>query len=452
MSTERIFEYKNLVNLLIFLFPLTFILGNFAINISLTLICILGLIVLKKDIFDLNINLEIILLIFFFSFLIFTTVLNIYLNDIVQNFSLFSEERFIKSILFLRYLLFAFVISKLLDKNLINLKIFFISCLIFCSFVSLDIILQFLSGKDLFGYSGSLVNKSGPFGDEHVAGGYLLRFFLFSLIGIQILFSKNKKNRDFIFFLFTFISIISIFYSGNKMSFAVLPLCLILISLFLKSSRIYILAAVILSTITIMQSIKYDKQFKIYYNAFYINIQETPKHFFKKLYIDNFASNEKKEILQNQIKDNSYGWSVRTGHKQIFLTAIDVWKQNKFLGGGIRSFRINCSKTLDNHFRMCEGHPHNYYLEFLTDTGIFGLILILFFISVLVFKNNKKFLKKKLFKNKNFFYLPFYLYLFIEFFPLKSTGSFFSTFNSTYIFLLLGVLLSKKISKSSTAT
>ena len=236
------------------------------------------------------------------------------------------------------------------------------------------------------------------------------------------------------------------------MSFLMLPLCLILISLFLQSSRIYILAAVILSIIAIMQSVKYDKQFKIYYSAFFVNIQETPKHFFKKIYIDNFAPQEKKEILQNQIKDTNKGWAVRTGHKQIFLTATDVWKQNKLLGGGMRSFRINCSKTLDNSYRMCEGHPHNYYLEFLTDTGIFGLILILFFISILIFKNYKKFFNKKLFKNATFFYLPFYLYIFIEFFPIKSTGSFFSTFNSTYIFFLLGFLLSKKISKYSTAT
>ena len=131
MSTERIFNIKNSVNLLIFLFPLTFILGNFAINIGLTFICILGISILKKDIFDLDFNIEKILLIFFFSFLIFTTVLDIYLNNTNQNINLLNEERFLKSILFLRYLLFAFIISKLLDRNLINLKIFFIFMLNF---------------------------------------------------------------------------------------------------------------------------------------------------------------------------------------------------------------------------------------------------------------------------------------------------------------------------------
>ena len=98
MSTERIFNIKNSVNLLIFLFPLTFILGNFAINIGLTFICILGISILKKDIFDLDFNIEKILLIFFFSFLIFTTVLDIYLNITNQNINLLNEERFLKSI------------------------------------------------------------------------------------------------------------------------------------------------------------------------------------------------------------------------------------------------------------------------------------------------------------------------------------------------------------------
>ena len=94
MSTERIFNIKNSVNLLIFLFPLTFILGNFAINIGLTFICILGISILKKDIFDLDFNIEKILLIFFFSFLIFTTVLDIYLNNTNQNINLLNEVNF----------------------------------------------------------------------------------------------------------------------------------------------------------------------------------------------------------------------------------------------------------------------------------------------------------------------------------------------------------------------
>ena len=56
-----------------------------------------------------------------------------------------------------------------------------------------------------------------------------------------------------------------------------------------------------------------------------------------------------------------------------FYSGYAVWKNNLLLGGGINSFYSNCIKTVD----FCSTHPHNYYLEILSELGIIGLIICL---------------------------------------------------------------------------
>ena len=86
-------------------------------------------------------------------------------------------------------------------------------------------------------------------------------------------------------------------------------------------------------------------------------------------------------------------------------------------------------------------HPHNYYLEILTETGIFGLLILLAIFIKILFLNisYKKFFKLDFFQNYQL--LPFFVLFITEIFPLKSTGSFFTTANATYIFLILSITI-----------
>ena len=94
--------------------------------------------------------------------------------------------------------------------------------------------------------------------------------------------------------------------------------------------------------------------------------------------------------------------------------------------------------------RMCSNHPHNYYLEILTDTGIAGFLLVctlaLIFV-VFIIKNFKFFSGNSM---GNYILLASVISLILETFPLKSTGSIFTTNDTTYLILISSIILSYK--------
>ena len=117
---------------------------------------------------------------------------------------------------------------------------------------------------------------------------------------------------------------------------------------------------------------------------------------------------------------------------------------HKYLGGGLKNFRYYCHvrPNIDKSSGfICNMHPHNYYLEILTETGLIGFILVItIFTYVLYLSFYKKYFTVSDL-NKNNIIIPF-LFLFIsEVFPIKSTGSFFTTGNMTYLIILMAIII-----------
>ena len=84
-------------------------------------------------------------------------------------------------------------------------------------------------------------------------------------------------------------------------------------------------------------------------------------------------------------------------------------------------------------------HPHNYYLEILTETGLIGFTIIsVLFIYILYLGFYKKYFLTQ--NQEDYLITPFLFLFFIEIFPIKSTGSF-TTGNASYIFLILAILV-----------
>ena len=137
--------------------PIFFIVGTFFANLLIFLTAIY-LIIFERTYF-LKLNKKI-------YYLLFLIVLFFLIN------SFFSNDKYItffKSISYLRFFLFClgiFLILSSINKNLKN-SLFAINILIIF-FVIFDTILQFLSGKDVFGFESDnrYLRLSGPFGDE----------------------------------------------------------------------------------------------------------------------------------------------------------------------------------------------------------------------------------------------------------------------------------------------
>ena len=48
-----------------------------------------------------------------------------------------------------------------------------------------------------------------------------------------------------------------------------------------------------------------------------------------------------------------------------------------FFGSGFKSFRYECRKIKKKENISCPSHPHNMYIEFISDTGLIGLLTFL---------------------------------------------------------------------------
>ena len=410
-------------NLLIALIPLSFILGNLAINLNLILIIIFSLFRFKKELFKIKFLLLDKIFFLFFFLIIFTGIYNdIYF--IIKDAYPEDYQTTKKSFLYLRYFLFYFSIRFLIEQKIINLKYFFISCLFFSLFVSFDIIFQLIVGKDIFGYT--IINSrklSGPFGDELIAGGYLLRFSIFSLFLLPLFYKKISDRFLYLIIpllICTFIA--GIILSGNRMPLIMYIFTLLLIIIFQKQTRKYLIVFIATSLIVFSLTYKFNLKVKNNFDNFYFQIN-------KMIELIN-----KKDFQNEKAPD----------HLKEFVSFYDTWKMNKYLGGGIKNFWYYCAveQTLrKNSLTVCNTHPHNYYLEIMTETGLIGLtIFLIILIQILSITFYQKYFTNSSLQNNNVI-VPFIFLFLCEIFPLKSSGSIFTTNNSTYLFFLIAILI-----------
>ena len=217
MRTE-IVEIRNfkILSFFIALMPVSYAVGSLILSINSFVIIIYGLYNFKSEIFTVNNKSLGYLIYFFFFYVIFITVYN-NINFLDQ--SELYKENIIKSFLYLRYLLLFLVVNKLAEKGLLQINYLYYTSMFMVSFLLLDILLQFYSGKNIFGIVSEDPNRlAGFFGNEYIAGGYL-QIFSFFLILSSILFSKSKKIFLAMFLISTILLVISIPMTGNRMPF-----------------------------------------------------------------------------------------------------------------------------------------------------------------------------------------------------------------------------------------
>ena len=405
----------NCINLLLSFIPISFILGNLAINLNVLLIIILSLFFFRLEVFTFKIFLFDKLLISLFCFILITGFVNSLIHYEAGDISS-SKKIIMKSLFFLRYLIFYSVIRFFIEKQIFNFRYFLFTASFCALFVSLDVILQFFYGKDIFGYAVSNYKLSGPFGDELIAGAYIQRFSIFIFFLISFFFKfKNKNIKVLTLFCLFILIFFSIVITGNRMPTLLFILLFSLIFLVEKKLRLYsyiFIPIVLMVFFFIYNLIPFVQVFTI---SLFTRITE-----FYTFFVEIFIYGSEPKITNTYLNEFNSGYLV--------------WKLNPFIGGGLGSFYINCTKILP----LCNSHPHNFYLEILSELGIFGFSLIIFILIKLL---QILYIKRIYIETNtlNRLLTPFLLLLIVEIFPIKTSGSFFTTTNATFIFFLLAV-------------
>ena len=358
------------------------------------------------------------------AFLIF--FIFIFFNKII-NFSNIYE--LLKSFTLLRFSIF--ILIPLFFINIKNVKFhknLFYFIIIPTLALNIDLIYQFYSGKNIFGYNYDSEYKraSSFFGDEKIAGSYL--YFNFFILLLLFNFYKYKK----FIILLILLTYYAIYLSGDRQPFLLVNLSLIFfIFIFLKEIKLNFIKNKIKYLFIILLILI----FSFNYN-------------FKKVIIT-----EKYVGTLHQIKEFDF---KNTHYYYHFNKAFIIFKNNIIFGTGYKTFRIECSSekyedTLDKsypgYFNGCATHPHNYYLEIMSENGIVGIFLFIFIIYTFckIFINKIYYQKKEIFINKIML-----IFIFTFFFPLKPTGSFYTNFNLimffftiTYFFLVNKIKIKK---------
>ena len=120
-----------------------------------------------------------------------------------------------------------------------------------------------------------------------------------------------------------------------------------------------------------------------------------------------------------------------------------MFKENIIFGVGVRNFRNYCDQLKYKvSEKSCSTHPHNFYIQLLSETGLIGFFYIFFFLVVFLFFS----LRHLLFSFKKIyifsdFEISIMSAILITLWPIAPSGNFFNNWLSIVIYLPIGMLL-----------
>ncbi len=407
---KKINLLETILYYLIIFFPIFFLLRSFTLNLLLIIISVIFLFLSFKVKYNfLHKRYNIFLLLFFFYIILLNFFLNQNIENLVKSFFLIKFFFLFNAIIF--------VYSRI-DKSFLKLNLNYLFILILI--ISFDFFTQYITGQNFIGLKPShcdvnLVNcrrYSGFFGSELVLGGYFSTV-IFSFFLLLKIFKNGYTN------LFPIFILIIVFLSGERSAFLLsFSFFLIFYSLTVKfniRNVITIFFFIFISIITI---------------NFFVKDATKDRYYSDIKYFLNFGQPNLIDTLKNT------PWGLH------YAASVSIISDEPLFGNGLKAFRVKCKKYEKDDsnklklkgYRVCSTHPHNFHLEILVDTGLFGYSLFLIFIFYLIKDLKKKDINKKLILNLVILFIITFVFL-----P-RPTGSIFSTFFGTIYWYFLGSL------------
>ena len=122
-----------------------------------------------------------------------------------------------------------------------------------------------------------------------------------------------------------------------------------------------------------------------------------------------------------------------------YRSAYFVFKKNPILGVGNKNYGKSCFKDHDKIISgeiVCSTHPHQVYFELLVEHGLVGSFIIFLLFSMIIYNNLKNY-----FKYNNIIHLGATIYVLLTFLPLLPGGTFFGNYNSTIFWINFSIML-----------
>ena len=325
----NILKKKKYINFYISLVIPFLILGPFLPDLIVSLSSLVFLIyIIKNNLFFFNKK----PLIIFFIFCAYCILISFFV----------AEDRtlsFESSLFYFRIGLFSCLIWYLLEKDKKILNYFYYALVISFSALIVDGYIQFFTGTNILGWAIKDFRISSFFGNELILGSYLSRLFplLFALFMV-----KEKKRLEVHFMIIFFLLLTGlILISGERAAFFFYVLTLIFLIIFIKSySKLKIVLSVGFLIFTMMINLYFDQV--------------------------------KKRMISDPISTvTKFVFSPK--HDSLAKTAYNMFLDKPILGHGPKMFRVICkNEKYAVGIHSCDTHPHNFYLQLLAETGIFG--------------------------------------------------------------------------------
>ena len=395
---------------LTFLIPIFLVSGPFLSDLAISICAIIFLInSYKNNLISYYKN------IFFYIFIIFYIYLNI--SALLSSNVLFSLKT---SLPYLRFGIFVLSMWYLLNKNDQLLKYLFYCFLFVILFLEIDGIYQYINFHNLFNYPLLYNRVSSFFGEELILGSFLSRNYPLFLALFFFYFKKNQISKKIILiFIIVLIFIpILVFLSGERSSLFFIILSIIFFFL-LFNKKIYYIPFLI-------------SIFLIVVGIFFLESRFSER-IIKETKIQLTFKTEEKKLL------NVFS-VIHEGH---YRSALRIFQDNIFLGTGPRSFRLKCSeeKYLVST-TSCITHPHNTYIQLLSETGLIGFLFIFSIFIFLCLKCAKMIYYKFFLKND---IDPVKVCLMASFlitlWPIIPTGNFFHNWLNVIFYLPVGFFI-----------
>ena len=337
---------------------------------------------------------------FVFNRYLFCLIL-LYLYLIFNSFiSIDFNKGLARNLGFIRFIILFLAFNYFFRIEFFFKKVFFV-WLIFFLVMLVDIQFEFYFGKNIFGFESEYGERIVSFfKDEPIVGGFVGAFML---ILIGFLFGELKGKYKSLILILSLFFLLSIFLTGERSNTIKAILSLIIFSFFLKE---YSLKAKLLTFSTVL----------IIFLSILLNSQ-----FLKLRFVDQILV-EKKDLNENI-------------YVKLQKSGLEIFKNNPWFGVGNKNFRVITCEDYNNDNKIytkkfCSTHPHQIYVELLSEHGLLGFLFIMIILYILIFSKIKEIIF-----SKNYLSIGSFCYLIVTFTPLIPSGAFFSDFVLTLFFI-----------------